>query len=715
MKELYLDPKQKEILITRAITLLGTGFDEIFFTPPRVLQVFFQDIFSKLFGPTHTLASGLFLVTSFIANLSYFAKLFNKNEINTLEEVLANCEKEFGIKYNLEDIHQKSALEAYFNKDLVAKHRGYLTASITKNKKNQWDLKYTLSEKLTAILKSENLTYAQARATLNDQTDKDIIAFLDKIIPDKDGARNKTIGQLRQEALNKLSASAGDVASNTADFIVNDVPFQYWLWFFFYDITSNNDDAASWGLGKTLITIGGAIAISTVKFAGKIYQYFKNKFKAEDRESEFSSNNSDEAPKPIKHKNNALKHQQLTTFFLDALDIHNARANKAVDSANGIEFVRRPSKPWHKKLASKFYKFFKTKSSTEHIDLLQAEIDPNSTSFRRKANSVTLGVTNPMIQSSFFEWVITVATPVFSNMTRVTDFFKSAASNLVDLGAVVLGGIIGAIYYRFKTKPKLDKEKEKLAAQVNCPKTQNTFEQIEELEKFSNLLKHAIKNLGYKSPNVAHAYDDRTHRRLTTEKTQFFTSLKKFLNRLAMFIGRWGTGVLLVRITLLSALKALAVFLSATTFAAVSAIAFPIVMGIALGVGLLWGAIYLYKYTVDQRLEEAKQFLADKDIRLEAAKKTFHTYKNCLEKLQPGHEVFDEIKSTNERVSEIINEKPTIKKLPKPADYKVSYEKLGLFHNKNKPSLNINTIDTNKEAVSAYLGADLDPHPTAAY
>lgn len=93
------------------ITQYGGFLDEMFWTPLRDLQVFGKNIFSSAFGQSHLSVDIPIIGVSLSANLliSLF-KLLQEKEVNTLQDVLKNCETEFP-KEKFFDPHTGEILE----------------------------------------------------------------------------------------------------------------------------------------------------------------------------------------------------------------------------------------------------------------------------------------------------------------------------------------------------------------------------------------------------------------------------------------------------------------------------------------------------------------------------------------------------------------------------------------------------------------------------
>ncbi len=130
-------------LVAAILQTTGCALDEFSFTPFRDLQVFDVHNFSQFMGPHHSFGNFLLLPFSIIAVIPVIAKLFNKNEVNHLDDFVKQFKKETGEEIKLDDESTREKLEKIFNAQL--KKRGvdyFLEAKILPDKKGKYDLKF---------------------------------------------------------------------------------------------------------------------------------------------------------------------------------------------------------------------------------------------------------------------------------------------------------------------------------------------------------------------------------------------------------------------------------------------------------------------------------------------------------------------------------------------------------------------------------------------
>ena len=85
--------KRKALYMVACLAQLGDALDVICWTPLRDVQVFAGKAFGSISGPFHTILAVAMIVSSLVSIFPYLAKVFNKNDVNTLQEVLDHVQK----------------------------------------------------------------------------------------------------------------------------------------------------------------------------------------------------------------------------------------------------------------------------------------------------------------------------------------------------------------------------------------------------------------------------------------------------------------------------------------------------------------------------------------------------------------------------------------------------------------------------------------------
>lgn len=630
MNELYTLEEQSEIfaVIPRVIDVLGGSLDEMFWTPLRDIQVFGPKLFRGFTGATHPVIAGLLVSASLVANLGYLGKIFNKNKVESLSEVLENCREEFGDKYcfldfdgTLSDENHRS-LTAYFQQDLINKGFGYLDADIVLVK-GDYQLHYRFNQTFKDILKSQK-TYAEIihSLDLSDKKDAAIKAQLDNMVPETD-RENKSIAQIRDEyfqkikSLNKTKASdAGKVAFDFS----NDIAFNFWLVYFVSDMVYSNADTNGWSIRAQVVTLALALGISLVKGTAKLWAYIRRKKSGAEKENALKTDAD------VKVVNASLQHKQQTSFFIRMLQKYNTdrlTPSQKLFTEDDISAVVLPGKSLGKRFRHYFFSI--VKSAQEHEDIIRDETIDKKTSYVQKTTALkTAG--NMGIIAAFMEWVGGIALSTISGAKKVINFFDGTGGGILGVVAGIVGGLLGFLYYHKSIKPKLEQEKAELKKLFHKEEIKHKFKTLKILETENRTLRKLIKQNNLEKLPVMKGHDDRAFRRLVpSQKTTAFTYGKKIVNRFGVVVGRMGTGVLLFRLIPLTILGIVGISLTAT----VAAVLWPVTIA-ALVVGAVWASIFLYQYIQERRIASAKNFIHDIDNRLEAEQSANDTYRSQL-------------------------------------------------------------------------------------
>ena len=202
------EDKVKAIRLVAAIAQMGKILDEICFTPLRDIQVFAKKFFGSMSGSGEPITTAILLAGSFATALPYLAKIFNENETSTLQDLLKNCEKEFGVTglFNADktlDKEKAKELKTYFDHNLEQRKLSYLEVEITQKQKRRFknffrkeqvcDIQYKFKKDLSDILHADEklLSHIRAGNITRDEiqhfidTNQALIAEQDAIIEEK--------------------------------------------------------------------------------------------------------------------------------------------------------------------------------------------------------------------------------------------------------------------------------------------------------------------------------------------------------------------------------------------------------------------------------------------------------------------------------------------------------------------------------------------------
>ncbi|HEV2523706.1 MAG TPA: hypothetical protein VGU44_01055, partial [Gammaproteobacteria bacterium] len=531
---------------------------------------------------------------------------------------------------------QIAELNTYFKEDLKNRGYSYLDVDVTLTN-NGYDIRYQLSPELSKVLKNPDLKYTDIEN--NEKLDTNTKSYLREML-----VGDQTMGESREAFYAKLKEiKASDVGKTTFDFTA-DVSFQFWLVFFISDMMYSNADTTTWNLRTQLITLGVALSITLVKFGAKIVNFFKRK----SAEQEIKKNLETRDGKAVDYANESLQHKQRVSFFIRLLrkrNLEKAARNQLseddVITERYVEAVQLAEKPLSKKFRNRFFSI--VKSVEEYEEIIRGETGDKA-SFVQKTTALKTAADMSII-GSFMEWVGSAAISALSHSKSVAAFFDSTTGGILGVVSFCIGTLIGATYYNKSVKPGL--EKAKAALKIKFAENETKINLLKKFELENKKLRQIIKEKGLEKIPVLKGYSDRAFRRITTEKNNTFTYIKKAINRTGVVVGRIGTGILLFRLLPLAILSVVGISLAAT----ISAILWPIAIA-ALVVGVIWAGIFLYKYVQDRRIASAKNFLDDIDNRLEAEQDANDVYRTQL-RLEPRNQPFDEVVENQLPVREI--------------------------------------------------------------
>jgi hypothetical protein len=604
--------KRKALYLVACLVQLGDVLDVLCWTPLRDVQVFAGKAFGSISGPMHPILSAAMIGGSLLAISPYLAKVFNKNEVDSLQEVLDQIQKELGL-----DIPDDESLKKHFQDDLEKRGMSYLQVEIKRKtvgrfrKKTQAALHYKFSESVSAILSGPGDLMA-VDISANEGLDENTKSLLLKMLDD-----DKTLAESREIFFKRFSAlTPGEIAKMSFETAV-DVSFQYWLAFFVFDMFYSNADSTAWNLKAQFITLGVAVGLGVIKLLVKFGDYIKRIFADNKTEKILASGKKVD----IQYADKSLQKQQLLKFYSKKLRESNA---KKLSQGNHVitkteeeisEILQSPikGKSFWKRVKNKFFSI--VKSVGEYEEIIIDATAPKKSALQR-INSIFVPASFG-IGAAFIEWFVSAAASAFSLInaakSRVADFFNGLYGGIVGILSFVVGTGAGVLYYNKSVKPAFEKDKE--AMKDLYEKNREKISALKKIEVENKKLRHYLKERGIKPVPTLKPYDDRAYRRMTVRKTKGFTLFKKTVNRVSTFVGRMGTGILLFRFLPLAILACLGVSLAA----AASAVFWPITVA-ALVFGIAFGALFVYKYVQERRLESAKRFLNRIDITLKVAK-----------------------------------------------------------------------------------------------
>jgi hypothetical protein len=370
------EDKVKAIRLIAGIAQMGKILDEVCFTPIRDIQVFFKKFFAGMSGSSEPITTSLLLAGSLVTSLAYLAKIFNESETTTLQDLLKNCEKEFGTTYFDADkklnADQTIALKKFFDNNLKNRNAGYLEVEITQKPKRRLkhffrkeelcDIRYKFKDDLVKILQSsdtilrhinaesikniesyirtQKIKQAAKQASLNipfseaeiakareeeftpeaeeilrlyEALDKNSKKFINNLIPTEGDSKERTLFHGRKAATTRVKDFKLSNAPIATYEAANDISFQYWLGFFVFDMMYTQDDSTQWTLTAQFVAIGAAVAIFAIKTAAKVRDWFKRKKKDEQVQEDLKK-----SPELV-YASKSLKGKQLTSYFTTQL------------------------------------------------------------------------------------------------------------------------------------------------------------------------------------------------------------------------------------------------------------------------------------------------------------------------------------------------------------------------------------------------------------
>ncbi len=522
----------------------------------------------------------------------------------------------------------------------------------------------------------------------------DILALIKllPLIINKDNTLNKeiTLEQLRDTYLHQINSWSFSSIMGGAYDLTMDYSFNFWLTFFVADLLECNADTSKWKyLTQTIVLVSAAV-ISGIQLSWQALHAWYTGEQQKEATYITSDQKIHSAITRPSYKNKDLKHQLLEEFFIEQLiekrkkevlvdknrlpkiperenlksfsnldpptqlaklrlgiqhEIQHDNAYKRKrqieailhEEENYTEVVNKYNKERKipvnnyqsnkpllppRKMGMQVYRPVKTKIS-EQFDLLRDEVafakeynDPSRTTwqtvqlFGKRYFSISQSVFKYCIGIGFIGWVVGAAMVAAGSTVG-----PIILGNPVSVACAVGGALVGLVTSYAKVGQD---EKAEIELQQKFEKSEKKVEKLEKLESKNYQLKQLLKENQIKPLTTLKAHDDRVFRRLTAEKPGLFTKFKQGVNRFAVAVGRGGSGILIIRLAVLPALAMGAIFGG------------PVGLGLAVTLGLIWGAANIYHFHQASKIEAAKRTLDDIDNRIEIATANQEIYLNQL-------------------------------------------------------------------------------------